>query len=354
MKFGIFSDIHIHPFNAFSKINADGINTRLLETVETLEKILDGAQKNKCDFVLFCGDMWHVKKIDAITLDLTMRALQKTQIPIILIPGNHEEMDALGKFHATRVLRGRVQILDHHDGLTTKINGLRIAGIPYAKNQDIKKLMTDYKGYDVLMLHTGITGALMGADFIADEESISLNDLQDAIGLVTAGHFHQSQLFTDQVYLPDGAEENYTRKIIPGKTVLIPGAPLQHGFGDEGSVRGWWLCDDLKTLSFQPINAPKFLKLLGSDIKNGLNGLDLSQVYATIISEDGKIDEQTAHELRGLKMIVEKKETKAEQRMSIDTSTSADDIIAAYVERMGKGDKQQLIRTGKDILNENQ
>jgi DNA repair exonuclease SbcCD nuclease subunit len=231
-KFLIFSDLHLHPFQAFHKI-VNGVNSRLLEIANVLDTIIDLAHKENCDAILFGGDFFHTRIVERETLALAGSILKKSEIPIIAISGNHDQSkDAL--YSAVESLRGLVTILNNEE---ITIAGTNIRGIPYTTNKiEIKEEP------DILLLHTGIGGAKMGADFV-DNTSRPLEEINRLANIVICGHFHLPQLFKNPP--------------IVGGFVLIPGSPVQHNFGDEGQDRGCWILDN-ENLRFEPISGPTF------------------------------------------------------------------------------------------------
>lgn len=165
MRFGIFSDIHIHNWTAFSKTTKGGLNSRLVGITNLLRRMLSEFEKANVEAVLFTGDLFHVKKIDIETYDLTARVLKSSKLPIIMIPGNHDEADKMADFHSLRAMgRKSIHVLDSREGNEFQMGGLRIVGIPYCPNkqdmlQSVRSLCK--KRTDILLLHTGFAGATM-------------------------------------------------------------------------------------------------------------------------------------------------------------------------------------------------
>lgn len=263
-KFLLISDIHIHPWSAFSKINNLGVNDRLTKILYSVRVAFQIAKVQNCEAVLFSGDLFHTSTISADTYDLTVRILRECPIPIVMIPGNHDESSKVERFHALRALNARpkLYVLDKIEGNRIKLGRTSIGGIPYLR-EGLEGRVDKFKNVDILLLHTGFVGATMGSDFVADD-SKGINPLdipfkRNDIGLVVAGHFHSPQVYTGRGFEKYIVGGNTVKT--PKGTIIIPGAPVQHTFGDRGSNRGCWVLDTKKNLSkFYQIDHPTFIK----------------------------------------------------------------------------------------------
>ncbi len=344
-KIAIFSDLHLHPFTAFAGISEDGLNTRLVDIAKVLEEILSHAENQGCAAVLFCGDFFHTRNIHVQTLDTAAKVIHKTDIPIYAISGNHDQNDGIGQLHSLRSLKGRIRILDFYEGNKEEVAGYSVLGIPYQGSRDA--LLGHMEGKpDIMLLHTGFNGALMGADFIADDGSyLAEEDLHDKAGVVFTGHFHQPQLFSGkEVALPTS---KYMRgKVIHGKTVLVPGAPLQHGFGDEGSIRGMWIYDG-NTLEFNQIQSPKFMRLTEDQLDPKL----VEGNYVTLVVD--KMDARGAIDRKGLAKGVELSlkpaNNKHEVRLDVSPDMGYKTVLERYIAKAG-ADAPSLMPIGEEIM----
>ena len=364
-KFLVFSDIHIHPWSAFSSVDKNGVNTRLLETVSILKQVIQKAEDESCDGILFSGDFFHTSKIEATTMDVAFRTIRRSSLPIVMIPGNHDESSKMADFHTLRSFTSRHRILlDHKEGLTTVIQGKKIAGIPYLPetkllHDEVKKLG---KKQDILLIHTGFANALEGADYISKQRDLpKAEDFKNAAGVVVAGHYHNPQFFPPGVEV---AEQNTPEaaRMKPG-TVLIPGAPMHHSFGDSSSKkRGCWILNlGKEVMHFRPLKFPRFVKLDETEEKTLYKEADLeaivkgNYVSATLSPERTKEDEEVIRQLlikhsKGF-VLKRQRKIKAKNRLNLSLDMERPDLLKQYLSKTAdKSKRKGLYKVGMELI----
>jgi DNA repair exonuclease SbcCD nuclease subunit len=57
------------------------------------------AKDRSCDFVLVCGDVFESNHVDRQIIVRTLEALNNYQVPVYLVPGNHDPLDASSVYH---------------------------------------------------------------------------------------------------------------------------------------------------------------------------------------------------------------------------------------------------------------
>ncbi len=279
MKLGLFSDIHFTNWTAFAKVNPDGINSRLQHTSDRAGDIIRIAEAEGCAALLFAGDWFHTKTVAAEVIDMAVRSFAKANIPIIGVPGNHDMATFGGNArHSARAMGGKVRWLDDFEGRTAELSvgneDLLVYGIPYMpKHEDLLAEMKAAPKCGVMLMHAGFAGSFMGSDYIADMGDCPdyAYALEAKAKLIVSGHFHQPQLITIaenlDVDIKKPSGHNQIGKIIPGRTILVPGSPEQHTWGDMGSHHGFWIIDTVKNeAEFHKLDSPEFVEI-GADQK---------------------------------------------------------------------------------------
>jgi len=106
MRFFHTADIHFGVEN-YGKIDpATGIHTRLLDFAKNLDVLVENAIQQQVDFVIFCGDAYktaHPTPTQQKMLAERLLRLQRANIPVIIIVGNHDHPLSFGRAHALDV-----------------------------------------------------------------------------------------------------------------------------------------------------------------------------------------------------------------------------------------------------------
>jgi DNA repair exonuclease SbcCD nuclease subunit len=367
-----FSDIHIHPWTAFATVNEKGLNNRLVELTRIIKRLSKIAEEENCSAVIFGGDLFHTPKVGVEVYDLVSRALQGMELPFLMIPGNHDEASRMADYHSMRAFcYQNIYLFDDKEYKDLKCDGLKIGGIPFFKdNEEVQARLKKLRGMDLVLMHSGFVGATAGFDYIADQKNYlsvpQLKLIKREIGFVVAGHFHQPQYF-----LPEGSRSQEQVPLFVSREgsykmgfggVLIPGAPIQHTFGDAGSNRGYWILDFKKRLmEFRILKTPQFVKFHSENLhesfdeKTLISLVDGNYVNATVT------DQEEARDYRGLLEeysrgylihVEEKKLKKASNRLQISFEDNRKTILARYLKskELPKERRKKYLRTGLRYL----
>jgi len=84
MKALFWSDLHLTPYNEFSKITTDGLTTHLHDLLATMEWVGTMAVKHEVDVVFFLGDMFESNSsLDVMSLNVCCEGLARLQGKIL-------------------------------------------------------------------------------------------------------------------------------------------------------------------------------------------------------------------------------------------------------------------------------
>lgn len=372
MKICIFSDLHAHPWPDMAGVNDEGVNTRLLDTLSIIKQVHRIAKEKKCELILFAGDLFHATPLAYKTLDLTAMALSQLEIPLVMIPGNHDEASKCDEFHSVRVFnraKPYIKVLDSRGGSKVRIGGLQIGGVPFVGSND--EFLARYKslrGSDIVLAHTGFAGASAGFEYIADQkEYIQTSQLRMrklGIGWTIAGHFHDPQIGHPgeelvRVYNP-------SKYRLPKGSVLIPGAPLHHTFGDSISERGCWVLDvGMQVAEFIHLRFPRFIITAGVGEKVDGDGIRkiFKGNFVRYQTEDPKQCQPIAELLeaagaRGFRVqVLRSSEGKGASRLTSTELTGEkkqSDLLKLYIKSQPKkglpATRKQLLKSGMRIF----
>lgn len=92
-KWVVFTDLHCSP-------------STLQTTIEILKKVHETALAHENAGVLFLGDFWHHRgSLHVPTLNAILDVLSNWTVPMIMIPGNHDQVTYKGEEHSLTPLR---------------------------------------------------------------------------------------------------------------------------------------------------------------------------------------------------------------------------------------------------------
>jgi DNA repair protein SbcD/Mre11 len=259
MKFAHISDIHLGAFR-------EPI-LRQLER-EVLEDAVEKCIELHVDFVLICGDIFHVSIPDLTIVNdtiKTLRLLEAAEIPVYAIYGSHDYtptgtsiidiLDTAGIL--TNIMKSRQDeegkiLLQFVVDPKTKA---KLAGISARRiglesktfeNLDRARLEAE-KGFKIFAFHSGITE--LKPAFLSEMETVPLSNFPKGFDYYAGGHIH----ITDQFSQP-----GYTKIAFPG--------PLFTGYGKDiedtarGTKRGFFVVD-----FGEKVNHVDFVEIKGFD-----------------------------------------------------------------------------------------
>lgn len=195
--------------------------------------VIDVAIREKVDFVLLAGDLFHKRSIDALTLNQAIVALERLRsagIPCIAVQGNHEHAyydDFIGWMEFLN-LRQLIVLLDAEysegkPGLKpyarpkgsyyepvpgVRVHGLRYLGAGTAKGVEaysaaLADVPRDGVEYCIFMTHAGIEGEVDQMGGLSMREWSCLRNHSDYLAL---GHIHKPYMRDDWIYNPGSLE----------------------------------------------------------------------------------------------------------------------------------------------------
>jgi DNA repair exonuclease SbcCD nuclease subunit len=244
--YGLIADVHLHPWSAFSTVNEDGINLRLVGLLEEIKRCANEVKNAGGDTIVVAGDLFHVRgKLAPSVLNPArdlFRQLKLAGIKVVILAGNH---DLEGK--SSERLTSAITALDDVgakivNSVTTGLMALsQIIMIPWIeKIEDLKSEIlrvrdSEPNRADVdLIIHAPIDGVIEGLP----SHGLDAAWLQ-GLGFrnVFAGHYHNHKQLAPNVY--------------------SIGALAHHSWSDVGSKAGFLIVGD--TVRWHKSHLPQFV-----------------------------------------------------------------------------------------------
>jgi DNA repair exonuclease SbcCD nuclease subunit len=77
--------------------------------IAVVRRLGELAREQRCAFVLVCGDVFESNQVDRRTLSRALEALAGVSVPVFLLPGNHDPLDAASLYLQHSVPRRRAR-----------------------------------------------------------------------------------------------------------------------------------------------------------------------------------------------------------------------------------------------------
>jgi len=250
--YAVISDIHLHNGSAFATTLPTGVNSRLQQLLDEIERawhtLVDAGGKD----LVITGDLFHVRgkiapSVLNPTLDLFARLIKDGAI-IHIIPGNHDlegrdservgsavtSLEKLGAHVYSRTsgatLSGSSAVMAPWFDSTESLMG----SIQAARGEYATHLLKDSVD---LFIHAPVNGVIMGIP----DHGLDAGELAKlGFRRVFSGHYHNYKAFPGDVY--------------------SVGALAHHTWNDVGSMAGFLLVTD-QGVQHCPTMLPQFVSL---------------------------------------------------------------------------------------------
>jgi DNA repair protein SbcD/Mre11 len=291
-----FADLHLGVENYGHIDPATGLSSRLNDFLAVLDELVEYALENKVDLVLFCGDAYKSREPTQTQQREFARRISRLAtagIPILLLTGNHDLPNAIGRATATEIFATlaikNVYVANKPEiyKIPTASGDIQIVAIPWlrrsallasedTKNFNIEQLKQkmqeaitqiisdkaaalDASPPAILVAHVSVSSAKAGSESmmsIGQEPIILLSSVAlPAFDYVALGHIHKQQVLSEN------------------PPVVYAGSLERIDFGEENDAKGFYVID-IQTKSgkrrvayeFHPVNARRFLTI-SLDIK---------------------------------------------------------------------------------------
>jgi DNA repair exonuclease SbcCD nuclease subunit len=111
--------------------------------IDAIRTLGDLARKERCEFIVLAGDVFDDNQVARRTVARTMEALAAIKIPLFLLPGNHDCLDA-ATIYRSRVFReakpANVQVLEDAKPVSVRY-GVEVVGAPWTSKRPLRDLV---------------------------------------------------------------------------------------------------------------------------------------------------------------------------------------------------------------------
>ena len=156
------------------------------DAIRTMGRI---AKDQNCQFMLVCGDAFESNLVDRKTVARAMEALKEVSVPVFILPGNHDPLNAASVYRSSTFIErkpSQVQVVETSVPMNIA-EGVELVGAPWMSKRPIDNPIKE--AINALVPANKITRICMGhgvVDTLTPEKEsagiISVVELERAIG----------------------------------------------------------------------------------------------------------------------------------------------------------------------------
>jgi len=106
------------------------------DAIRTMGRV---AKDEKCQFMLVCGDAFESNQVDRKTVARAMEALKEVSVPVFILPGNHDTLNAASVYRSSTFIErkpAQVQVIE--TAAPMKIaEGVELVGAPWMSKRPV-------------------------------------------------------------------------------------------------------------------------------------------------------------------------------------------------------------------------
>lgn len=203
------------------------------EAIRNLGRI---AKEEKCEFIVVAGDVFESNQVDRKTVLKACEAMSGIAVPIYLLPGNHDPLDAVSVFKS-KLWNDRkpahVHVLVNAGEAQEVRPGIEVIGAPWTSKRPLTDLVASTAGFH--QMEPGVLRVVVGhgaVDQLApDRDNPALIRVADAEKALLEGRFHYlalgdrhslTSIGTSGRIFYSGTQEAYDfAEVDPGKVLIV-------------------------------------------------------------------------------------------------------------------------------------
>lgn len=196
------------------------------DRIEAVRALLGLAAAERCEAVVVAGDVFETNQVDRRTVAQALDALRSSAVPVFLVPGNHDPLDAGSVYRSRAFTAGKPEHVHVLDTLEPRrlASGAEIVGAPWTSKRPLTDLVADAAR---ALVPTDAPRVLVGHGAV--DTVVAIGDANPAIIVsadaargVAERRFH---------YLALGDRHSATR-VLPGDRAWYAGSPETTDFDE--------------------------------------------------------------------------------------------------------------------------
>lgn len=202
--------------------------------LEAVRAIGNLARERDAQFVLVCGDVFESNQLDRTVVARAFEALKDVPVPVYLLPGNHDPMDASSLYRSAEFEHGcptHVHVLSE-TGPWPVASGVEIVAAPWFSKHPVSDLVADachglgarVDGVVRVVAGHGTTRELNpDRDDVAAVDTAALRGVLDdgRADFVVLGDRHSTTRVDDRIWYPGAPEVTDRDEVDPGNVLVV-------------------------------------------------------------------------------------------------------------------------------------
>ena len=202
--------------------------------LDAVARIGETAAEKGADFVLVCGDVFETNQLDRAIIARTFEVLASFTVPIVLLPGNHDPLDASSIYDSPAFVS---RVPDHVHVLRDSepfepVPGVEIIGAPWFSKHPQGDLVAAATN-DLAEVAPGAVRIIAGHGAVSvldpDRESLATIDTdhlrallrEDRAQFVALGDRHATYEVAERIWYPGAPEVTSRREDDPGNVLVV-------------------------------------------------------------------------------------------------------------------------------------
>ena len=130
-----------------------------VDAIRTMGRI---AKEESCQFMLVCGDAFESNQVDRKTVARALEALKEVPVPVFILPGNHDPLNAASVYRSSTFIErrpGHIHVIESAAPLKVA-DGVELVGAPWMSKRPVANPI--HEALNALTPATGITRICLG------------------------------------------------------------------------------------------------------------------------------------------------------------------------------------------------
>ena len=123
---------------------SEGVQERFAQSrFDAIRELGRIAVEENCKFMVVCGDVFESNLVDRKTVSRTLEALKDVPVPVYLLPGNHDPLDAASVYRSAAFLDRKpahVHVIENSAPIPVD-ESIEIVGVPWLSKSPMKDLV---------------------------------------------------------------------------------------------------------------------------------------------------------------------------------------------------------------------